>query len=160
MRAKGQDDEVLIDGAGHRLGRLASRVAKMLLEGKRVTVLNAEKILLTGTKEAVMERYLMLSQRKWLSSLSVVKVWYPKRADRIFWYTVARMLPRKRPRGREALSRLRVHIGVPAKYTGLEGIKVDDALHRGEVSRSGRIVRVVSLGEVSSLLRGGEKRTG
>lgn len=40
--------EVIIDGKGHLLGRLASIVAKQLLNGQKITVVRAEEINITG----------------------------------------------------------------------------------------------------------------
>ena len=42
------EKEILIDGKGHLMGRLASIVAKQILNGQRVVVVRAEKILLSG----------------------------------------------------------------------------------------------------------------
>ncbi len=148
------EDLVVIDGSNHRLGRLASRVAKMLLEGKRVVVLNADKIVITGSKSAILARYQYLLDRTWLSSIERVQVWNPRRPDRIFWYTVRRMLPRKKPKGREALSRLRVYNGVPEEFSNLKAVTVEDALHRSEISRSGKLIKWMTLGELSKLIGG------
>jgi large subunit ribosomal protein L13 len=157
MKAQDGDELLVIDAAGHRLGRLASRVAKMLLQGKRVVIVNARDAVITGSKSAILERYNRLIGRTWYSSLSKVQVWFPRRSDRILWYTIARMLPRKKPRGREALSRLRVYSGTPEKYAGVEKIKVEDALHKSEVSRSGKIIRACRLGEIARLIGSREK---
>jgi large subunit ribosomal protein L13Ae len=40
---------VVIDGKGHMLGRLASIVAKQLLSGKKIVVVRAEQILISGS---------------------------------------------------------------------------------------------------------------
>ncbi|MEM0482300.1 MAG: 50S ribosomal protein L13 [Nitrososphaerota archaeon] len=152
------EDVVVVDGAGHRLGRLASKVAKMLLSGRRVVIVNAEKVLVTGTKEAILERYLKLIGRTWYSSIKEPQVWYPRRPERILWYTIARMLPRKKPKGREALRRLRVHSGVPEGLEKMSFTKFEDALHKSGVSRSGRVVRTLTLAELSNLLKGGGSR--
>ncbi len=149
-----KEELVVIDGTDHRLGRLASKVAKMLLEGKRVVVLNADKIVITGSKNAVFARYQYLLDRKWFSSLERVQVRNPRRPDRIFWYTVRRMLPRKEPRGREALSRLRVYNGVPEEFAGVKPITVEEALHRSEISRSGKLIKWMTLLELSRLIGG------
>lgn len=148
------EDLVVIDGTNHRLGRLASKVAKMLLDGKRVVVLNADKIVITGSKSAILARYQYLLDRTWLSSIERVQVWNPRRPDRIFWYTVRRMLPRKKPKGREALSRLRVYNGVPEEFANVRAITVEEALHRSEVSRSGKLIKWMTLGELSKLIGG------
>lgn len=146
---------VVIDGSGHRLGRLASKIAKMLLSGKKVVVVNADKVLITGTKKTILERYLRLIGRTWYSSIEEPKVWYPRRPDRIFWYTVARMLPRRKSTGREALRRLKVYAGVPPELENQNFTKIEDALHNSAISRSGRVIRTLTLGELSKLLKGG-----
>lgn len=152
------EDVVVVDGSGHRLGRLASKVAKMLLSGRRVIVVNAEKVLVTGTKEAILERYLKLIGRTWYSSIEEPQVWYPRRPERILWYTIARMLPRKKYKGREALSRLRVYAGVPEGLEKTSFTRFEDALHKSGISRSGRVIRTLTLAELSELLRGGRSR--
>ncbi|MEM4591087.1 MAG: 50S ribosomal protein L13 [Nitrososphaerota archaeon] len=146
------EEVVIIDGAGHRLGRLASYVAKMLLSGERVVIINADKVLITGSKKVILSRYLKLIGRTWYSSIEEPQVWYPRRADGILWYTVARMLPRRKARGREALKRLRVYVGVPRAYEKKDYVRIEDALLRSGINRSGKLVRAMTLGEVSALL--------
>ena len=43
---------VCIDGKGHLLGRLASIVAKQLLEGAKITVVRAEAIVVSGSSKS------------------------------------------------------------------------------------------------------------
>jgi large subunit ribosomal protein L13Ae len=43
------EKEVIIDGRGHMLGRLASIVAKELQNGQRVVVVRTEKINISGS---------------------------------------------------------------------------------------------------------------
>lgn len=45
---------VVIDGKGHLLGRLASIVAKQLLFGKKVVVVRAEQMLISGSCKFVL----------------------------------------------------------------------------------------------------------
>ncbi|MCE4599363.1 MAG: uL13 family ribosomal protein, partial [Desulfurococcales archaeon] len=45
---RGEERELVVDGSGMILGRLASIVAKKLLEGYRIHVVNAEKIVVSG----------------------------------------------------------------------------------------------------------------
>lgn len=42
-------DTVVIDGKGHLLGRLASIVARQLLEGKKIVVVRCEAIVISGS---------------------------------------------------------------------------------------------------------------
>lgn len=43
------EKEIVIDGKGHLMGRLAAIVAKELLNGQRIVVVRAEKIVLSGS---------------------------------------------------------------------------------------------------------------
>jgi len=49
----------LIDGEGQILGRLASEVAKELLrdEDKQIVIVNAERVVISGSKERLIEDY-------------------------------------------------------------------------------------------------------
>lgn len=44
-------DRIVVDGKGHLLGRLASIVAKQLMAGKKVVVVRAEQIVISGSRE-------------------------------------------------------------------------------------------------------------
>ena len=44
-------DTVVIDGKGHLLGRLASVTAKQLLNGKKIVIVRAEQIVVTGSSK-------------------------------------------------------------------------------------------------------------
>ena len=48
--------EVVVDASGIVLGRLASYVSKLILEGEVVVVINAEKAVITGRKESIIEK--------------------------------------------------------------------------------------------------------
>lgn len=118
---------VIIDGKGHLLGRLASIVAKELLNGQRIVVVRTESILKSGSlfrNKVKFQEYLNLTSshnpRKWL-------VHYRSPA-RIFWKTVRGMVPHKTPRGAAALGRLKVFEGVPAPYDTKKRKVVNEAL--------------------------------
>ena len=48
MVKTGLSNTILIDGKTHMLGRLASNVAKMLLQGERIVVVRCEDINISG----------------------------------------------------------------------------------------------------------------
>lgn len=147
--------EVVIDASMHRLGRAASKIAKMLLNGVCVTVVNAEKAVVTGRKEAILERYRFLTSRRALVSLERGTVWYPRKPEKIFWYTVYRMLPRHNKRWKEALRRLKVHVGVPRELKDVEKLTIPEAVLKDTRNRSGKLIRYMTLGELSEELMGG-----
>ena len=152
--------EVVIDVTGHRLGRAASKIAKMLLSGVKVTVVNAEKAVITGNRQAILERYKFLISRRQLTSHKRGGVWYPRRPERIFWYTIYRMLPRHNKRWREAMRRLKVYVGVPKGLEKAEKTTLPDAVLREARSRSGRLIRYITLAELSKELTGGRVNLG
>ncbi|MEM1873041.1 MAG: uL13 family ribosomal protein, partial [Acidilobaceae archaeon] len=49
--------EIYVDGSGMILGRLASIIAKRLLEGYRVYVVNVDKIVVSGRRAMVVDSY-------------------------------------------------------------------------------------------------------
>lgn len=66
-------DTIVIDGKGHLLGRLASVVAKQLLEGKKIVVVRSEAIVISGSCQSIefkqtirlfLHLFIMLSDQK------------------------------------------------------------------------------------------------
>jgi len=110
------DDEVVIDASGAILGRLASIVAKRLLSGERIVIVNAEKAVLSGKRLS-----LLREMKEFLQVGHPGKgPHHPRRPDRILRRTIRGMLPRRKPKGVEAYRRLRVYLGVPKEYEGAE----------------------------------------
>lgn len=54
-------DITVVDAKGHLLGRLASIVAKQLLEGKKVVVVRTEAIVISGSSKSLILLLLHLS---------------------------------------------------------------------------------------------------
>jgi len=99
----------VFDASGALAGRFASVVAKRLLLGETIAVVNAEKAILTGRRDWIFGEF---RHRRDVGS-SRKGPYYPARPDRILHRTIRGMLPYQRPRGRAALRRLRVYVGVP-----------------------------------------------
>ena len=47
----------IVDASGLVLGRLASHVAKRILIGENVVIINAEKAIITGSKKNIVEKF-------------------------------------------------------------------------------------------------------
>ena len=118
----------VIDAEGLVAGRLASIIAKRLLLGERIVVVNAEKAIITGKRERVLEWY---GKRvtEWRTYYNPEKRGpkIPRRPDKVFKRMVRGMLPRKKPRGRAALKRLKVYIGVPEEYSKAKFERIKEA---------------------------------
>jgi large subunit ribosomal protein L13 len=136
---------MIIDGEGLVLGRLASKVSKKLLEGESITVLNAEKILISGTKEWAYIKYKQRIDRASISNPRTMGPKYPRRPDDIFRRTVRGMIPYKQSKGREAFKTLKVYVGVPNEFEGQETVQLPETMPR-------HIKKSVELEKISRLL--------
>lgn len=136
---------MIIDGEGLILGRLASKVSKKLLQGEDITVLNADKIVISGNKEWAYKKYKQRIDRASISNPRRMGPKYPRRPDDIFRRTVRGMLPYKKSKGREAFKSLKVYVGVPKEFEDEETLKPLDAQPKN-------VFKSIKLGKVSYLL--------
>jgi large subunit ribosomal protein L13 len=113
----------VVDASGLVLGRAASVIAKRLLNGESIVVVNAEKAVVTGSRAQVLSFYTAARARGSVRS----GPHFPRYPDRIFRRTVRGMLPHLKTRGKEALRRLDVHIGVPEAFRGQKGESLSEA---------------------------------
>ena len=103
---------MIINAEGHSLGRLSSYAAKQALLGEEVIVVNAEKALVSGSRDAVLEEY--KSRLHWKNKMNYRKgPFHQKRPDKFVRKTIRGMLPFKKPRGRQAYKRVMTYIGMP-----------------------------------------------
>jgi large subunit ribosomal protein L13 len=114
----------VVDASGLVLGRAASLIAKRLLTGETIVVVNAEKSVVSGSRTSVLAYYTAARAR----GSKRTGPHFPRYPDRIFRRTVRGMLPHLKSRGKAAFANLEVHIGVPPQYHGvptetLEGAK-------------------------------------
>lgn len=132
----------VVDATGLVLGRAASVIAKRLLGGESIVVVNAEKSVITGARAEVVAHYTEARARGSVRS----GPHFPRYADRIFRRTVRGMLPHLKTRGKVAYGRLEVHIGVPDAWK-------DHAFETLERAKARPAVRPpVTLAEVTKLL--------
>jgi large subunit ribosomal protein L13 len=101
----------IINAEGLIIGRMASIIAKRILNGEVITIVNAEKAVISGKKKSrVMEA------KEFLEVGAPRRgPFHYKRPDRIVRRTVRGMVPYKQPKGKQAYKRLKVFIGIPAE---------------------------------------------
>ncbi|KAL4787665.1 AMP dependent synthetase and ligase [Aspergillus varians] len=122
------DPVVVIDGKGHLLGRLASTVAKQLLNGQKIVVVRCEALNISGE--------FFRAKLKYHAYLRKITRFNPTRGgpfhfrapSRIFYKAVRGMIPHKTARGAAALERLKVFEGVPPPYDKKKRVVVPQAL--------------------------------
>jgi large subunit ribosomal protein L13 len=132
------DADLVVDARDCILGRVASQVAERAMNGERIAVVNAERAVITGREEAVVETF--QERREHGSDRGPM---YPKRPDRILKRSIRGMLPYTETRGREAFENVRVYMGNPYEDAEiLEGTSLDRL----------STIKFVSLGDVSESL--------
>ena len=104
---------VVVDATDQIVGRMASRVAKLLQEGWEVAIVNAEKAVLSGDPRMVVKGYQILLNVKVHTNPYRNKIKRPRTPIGIVKDAVKGMLPKHNTKGREALRRLKVYIGEP-----------------------------------------------
>ena len=121
-----KNEHIVVDGTNLIAGRLASHVAKLLLKGNRVSIVNCEEIMLSGTRSNIIKEY-----KDFLKIASIIHPdhgpFHPRRPDTIMTRMIRGMLPRKKPSGITAHKRLRAYIGSPKQLKSLKKIQFDKA---------------------------------
>lgn len=116
----------VIDASNCVYGRLSTIIAKELLNtDEKIIVVNAAKVVVTGSRKYVLERFL---SRRDIGSVRKGP-YYPRVPKAILKRSVGDMLPKKTTRGKEALRRVIVYDGVPAELRDAEKITMDKALN-------------------------------
>jgi len=108
------DHSSIVDAKGLILGRMASIVAKRLLKGEKIIIVNAEEAVISGRRLSLLKEYEEFLQKGHFRKGPL----HPRRPDTIVKRVIRGMLPRRKPRGKEALKMLRVYIGVPEELKG------------------------------------------
>jgi large subunit ribosomal protein L13 len=132
---------LVYDAEKHVVGRLCTTVAKKLLQGEEVVIVNAEKAIVTGDRYQVFEHYEQKRNRGYTHS----GPFYPRRADLIIKRSVRGMLPWDMSGGKAAYHRLKVYVGVPKEFVNAEKLKVEKAM---EIRTS----KYVTVSEIAAFL--------
>merc|ERR1712014_492560 len=118
---------VVIDGKGHLMGRLASIVAKFILNGNKVVVVRCEAINMSGNFYRNKLKYLKFLRLR--CNVKPLRGPFHFRApSKIFWRTVRGMIAHKTERGKLALKRLQAFEGVPPPYDKKKKMVIPSAL--------------------------------
>ena len=115
-----------IDASGQIVGRMCSKVAKLLLTGNSVVIVHADKSLFSGHRSSVMGDF--------FDRLTIASVVHPKHGPfhprtpaGILTRTVRGMIPRTKPSGVSAIRRLRVYTDVPKGTEKIEFTNFEEA---------------------------------
>lgn len=134
----------IIDAKGLILGRMASIIAKRLLNGEKIIIVNAKDAVISGKRLSIIRKaheFLQIGHPK-------KGPLHPRRPETIVKRAIRGMLPYKTPRGKRAFNRLRVYINVPEELKGrlMETIP--------EASIVGLKGRYITIGELAQMIQG------
>jgi len=132
---------VVIDADGLVLGRMCTHVAKRLMGGEEIVVVNAEKAIISGNRVQLLQDYKHRRERGTRNH----GPFFPRSADMILKRTVRGMLEHKKPAGRAAYRRLTVYVGVPSEFKAEKTETVEDA-------KKPQLAKYMTLGAISKEL--------
>jgi len=119
----------IFDAENIVVGRLGAKAAKAALLGDKVVIVNIEKAIITGNRRTVIDA--------WKAKTNIRTSYNPRkgpfhqrRPDKMVRKMIRGMLPWPRPRGRDALKRIHVFMGVPDEYADKEKIVLEDSKYR------------------------------
>lgn len=133
----------IINGDNLVYGRLSAHIAKLLLNGEEIVVVNADKVAVTGSREFVLSKF---KERRNIGSVRKGP-YYPRTSNQILRRSIGDMLPKKKARGSDALKRCRVFTGIPTEFKALDMETVDTA-------KNDRVSRFLTLNEIAKNLGG------
>ena len=146
MKSNEYKDYNVYDARDKVLGRLASRVAKDLMSGRSVAVINAEKAFISGNRKMIAKRYRVRLRLQEKENPEHSPYW-PRRPDMLVRRIIRGMLPyHKKPSGKSAYKRLRVFVGAPKELNGLKPIEIKTKTPKS------MYVGYVYVGDLSKLL--------
>lgn len=117
----------VINGENMVLGRLASAVAERLLNGETISLVNADKVVVSGRPEFAIYRYKRkISLRNKGNPFRGPK--FPKQPQMVVKKSIEGMLPSmKYYRGKQALKRLKCFVGLPEEFSKSKLETIDSA---------------------------------
>ncbi|KAJ5852131.1 uncharacterized protein N7529_011516 [Penicillium soppii] len=119
---------VVIDGKGHLLGRLASTVAKQLLNGQKIVVVRCEALNISGEFFRAKLKYHAYLRKMTRFNPTRGGPFHFRAPSRILYKAIRGMIPHKTARGAAAMERLKVFEGVPPPYDKKKRVVVPQAL--------------------------------
>ncbi len=113
----------IVNAEGLVLGRMCSKIAKRLLNGEQIIIVNAEKSVISGKKKS------KVAEAKEFLEVGAPErgPFHSRRPDRIVRKTVRGMLPWSQPKGKNAYKRLRVFMGIPSELKDQQMETVEQA---------------------------------
>ena len=104
---------MIIDAKDLVLGRMASAVAKMALNGEEISVVNCEKAVITGRRSTTIAKAHM---RRNVIGHHLRGPFYSREPEAFVKKSIQGMVPKRAARGIAALKRIKCYIGTPSQF--------------------------------------------
>ena len=113
----------VINADGAILGRMGTVVAKRLLNGEEIAIVNSEKAIIAGKKTSIKNRY---RQKREVGTYRKGP-FFPRMPDMLVKRTVRGMIPYQTPHGRAAFKKLKCYVGTPKEFEGKKMESIETA---------------------------------
>ncbi len=134
----------MIDGNNLLLGRLGTWVAKQLLEGEQIYIINAENIAISGNPVNIVSETLRRKTR----GEPFHGPFYPPKHDFIVRRSIKGMLPYNKERGAKAYRRMKVFMGAPK----IESAPTPITLPQASLSKL-KVIKYIYLKDLSASIK-------
>ena len=112
----------VIDGKDAILGRLSSFVAKELLKGEEIAIVNCDKIIITGNKKNIESEFKEKRSKYGSSQKGPI---HSRDVQKIVKRAIRGMLPDfRKGRGREAFKKIKCYSNVPKEFEEVKKINL------------------------------------
>ncbi|MDP3918965.1 MAG: 50S ribosomal protein L13 [Nanoarchaeota archaeon] len=135
----------VIDAKDLIVGRLCSYIAKQSLLGQSFDIINIEQSIITGKPQQIFAKYRQKTERGRPTSGPFIH----RSARELFKRSLRNMLPYKNTKGIEALARIKIYKGVPARFKEVQ----TETLQSANVSKVPNL-KYVRLQEITKHLGG------
>lgn len=113
----------ILDGKNVVLGRLSSYVAKELLKGEEISIINCDEVIITGNKKNIEKNF---TKKRNMTGHSLKGPKHHKNSEKIVKRTIRGMLPDHRMgRGKIAFKRVKCYVNIPKELQGKEITKFE-----------------------------------
>merc|ERR1712080_451799 len=121
------EKEIVVDGRGHMLGRLASIVAQQLLNGQKIIVVRCELLNISGSLFRNKLKHKEFLRKRMNTNPKKGPIHF-KEPSKMLVKVVRGMIPHKTARGTAAMKRLKTFNGIPFPHDRKQRKVIPDAL--------------------------------
>ena len=108
-----------VDGSNLVAGRLSSKIAKRLIDGETIVIVNAEKVVMVGRREEIVAKYKKKVDARVLSN-PLYGPKYERIPSRILKRMIKGMLPNRKKTAERIMKQLKIYNQIPITLKNAE----------------------------------------